>query len=124
MLRDQDPYGPHTECVFFLSLLGQWSTGKQKSSAFVIAIAWRESKRHVKECYFCSCVVDGYNVKNLTCLVPCDQFLIVPIPLPQRVLETVEDFVSEKSWSDSHLRDNSEYEVMMISSQSYLTKRS
>ena len=34
----------------------------------------------------------------------------VPIPLPPRVLETVEDSVSEKSWSDSQLTESSEYE--------------
>ena len=49
----------------------------------------------------------------LTCLVSCDQFLIgpgIPIPLPPRVLETVQDFVSEKSWSDNQLTEKSEYE--------------
>ena len=34
----------------------------------------------------------------------------VPIPLPPRVSETVEDSVSEKSWSNSQSTDSSEYE--------------
>ena len=34
----------------------------------------------------------------------------VLIPLPPRVLETVEDSVSEKYWSDSQLTEISEYE--------------
>ena len=34
----------------------------------------------------------------------------VPIPLPPRLLETVEDSISEKSWCDSQLTESSEYE--------------
>ena len=34
----------------------------------------------------------------------------VPIPLLPRVLETVKDSVSEKSWPDSQLAESSEYE--------------
>ena len=34
----------------------------------------------------------------------------VSIPLPLRVLETVENSVSEKSWSDSQLTESSEYQ--------------
>ena len=34
----------------------------------------------------------------------------VPIPLPPRMLETVEDSVSEKSWNDSQLTEISQYE--------------
>ena len=34
----------------------------------------------------------------------------VPILLPPRVLKTVEDCVSEKSWSNSQLKESSEYE--------------
>ena len=80
----------------------------------------RKPKGHGKQCYFCSCVVDGYNVKNmhkfniLTCHVPCDQFLMGQVSqfhsLPPRVLETVKDSVSEKSWCDSRLTESSEFE--------------
>ena len=80
---------------------------------------WREPKGHGKECYFCSCVVDGYNVKNnhkiqypnLTWAVrPVPHGPGVPISLPPRVLETVKDSVSEKSWSDNQLTESSQYE--------------
>ena len=97
----------------------QWSTGKQKPLAFGIPMVWKEPKRHGKECCFCSSVVDGYNVKNkhkiqypnLPCAVrPILHEPGVPIALPLRVLETVEDSVSEKSLSDSQLMESSEYE--------------
>ena len=80
---------------------------------------WREPKGHGKEWYFCSCVVDGCNVKNkhkiqyphLPCAVqPIPLGPGVSISLPPRVLETVEDSVSEKFWSDSQLTESSEYE--------------
>ena len=82
-------------------------------------MVWRKLKGHGKECYFCSCVVDGYNVKNnqktqyrnLSCAVrPIPHGLDVPIPLPPRVLETVVDSVSEKYWSNSQLKESSEYD--------------
>ena len=102
-----------------VSSLRQWSTRKQKSLAFGILMVWREPKGHGKECYVSSCVVDGNNVKNkhkiqypnLPCAVrPIPHGPCVPIPLPPRVLETVEDSVSEKSWSDNQLTESSEYE--------------
>ena len=102
-----------------VSSLRQWSTGKQRSLAFGITMVWREPKEHGKECYFSSSVVDGYNVKNkhkIQCPnLPCTVLPIphgpgVPIPLPPRVLETVENSVSEKSWSDNRLTESSEYE--------------
>ena len=48
----------------------------------------------------------------LTCLVPYDYFYGsgVPIRLPPRDLETVEDSVREKSLSDSQMTECSEYE--------------
>ena len=81
-------------------------------------MVWRELKIHGKECYFCSCVVEGYNVKNKHKIqypnLPCAAQPILcgpgfPIPLPPGVLETVEESVSEKSWSDSQLTESSEY---------------
>ena len=83
-------------------------------------MVWREPKGHGKECCFCSCVIDGYNVKNkhkiiqypnLPCAVlPNPHGSGVSNPLPPRVLETVKDSVSEKSWFDSQLTESSEYE--------------
>ena len=55
-LRDPRQSMSPTESVS----LRQWSTGTQKSLAFGIPMVWRELKGHGKECYFCSCVVDGY----------------------------------------------------------------
>ena len=34
----------------------------------------------------------------------------IPIPLPPRLLKTIEDSVSEKSWSDCQSTESSEYE--------------
>ena len=119
-LEDQvQSWAPNRVCRNCESLLRQWSTGKQKYLAFGISMAWSELKGHDKECHFCLSVVDGYNVKNkhkiqdpnLPCAmqpIPCGPS--IPIPLPQRMLETVEDFVSKKSWSDSQLTESSEYE--------------
>ena len=82
-------------------------------------MVWREPNGHGKKCYFCSCVVAGFNVKNkhkiqylnLTCAIrQIPHGPSVPIPLPPRVLETVEDSLSEESLSDSQLTDCSEYE--------------
>ena len=111
-------HGPHIVCRNGVSSLRQWSTEKQKSLAFVIPMVWRESKELGKECYFCSCVVDGYNVKNKHkiqypnlpyAVRPIPHRSGVPIPLLPRVLETVEDSVSEKPWSDSQLTESLEY---------------
>ena len=112
-------WAPHRVCHNRVSSLRQWSSGKQESLAFGIPMVWREPKEHGKECYFCSYVVDEYNVKNkhkiqypnLPCAVrPIADGPGVPIPLPPTALETVEDFVSENSWSDSQLTESSEYE--------------
>ena len=82
-------------------------------------MVWREPKGHSKECCFCSCIVDWYNVKNKDKIqypnLPCAMQPIprgpgVPIPLPPRGLETVKESVSEKSWSDRQLTESSKYE--------------
>ena len=72
----------------------------------------------VKKCNFCSCVIVGFNVKNkhitqypnLPCTIrPILHGPDVPIPLPTRVLERVENFVSEEFLSDSQLTECLEY---------------
>ena len=82
-------------------------------------MVWRKPNGYCKECYFCSCVVAGFNVKNkhktqypnLPCAIrPIPRGPGVPISLPPRALETVEDSVSEESLSDSLLTECSEYE--------------
>ena len=119
-LGDQDKvWAPHKVCRNCVSSLRQWSIGKLRSLAFGVPMVWREPNGHGKKCYFCSCVVAGFNVKNkhkiqypnLPCAIrPIPHGPGIPIPLPPRVLETVEDSVSEESLSDSQLTECSEYE--------------
>ena len=77
------------------------------------------SNGHGKKCYFCSCVVAGFNVKNKHKIqypnLPCAIRLIpygpgVPILLVPGDLETVADFVSKESLSDNLLTECSEHE--------------
>ena len=126
-------WAPHKVCRNCVSSLRQWSIGKRKSLAFGIPMVWREPNGHGKECYFCSCVVAGFNAKNKHKIqypnLPCAMRPIphgpdVPIPLPPRVLETVEDSVSEESLSDSQLTESSEYECDDDQQPSHLIKRS
>ena len=92
---------------------------KVKSLAFRIPMVWRELKGHGKECYFCSHVVDEWNVKIsikfniLTCLVLCDRFLMSQVSqfhCLQEFWKQLEDSVSEKFWFDIQLTKSSEYE--------------
>ena len=106
-------------CRNCVSSLRQWSTEKQQSVAFGISMVWRESKGHGKESYLCSCVVDGVKNKHKIRYpnLPCAMRSIphgpgVPIPLPPKVLKTVEDSVSENSWSECQLTESSEYECV------------
>ena len=80
------------------SSLRPWSIGKQKSLAFGVPMVWRDPNEHNKECYFCLCVIAGFNVKNkhriqypnLPCAIrPIPHGQSVPIPLPLKVLEAV-----------------------------------
>ena len=119
-LVDQDKaWAPHKVCRNCVLSLRQCSIGKQKSLVFGVPMVWREPNRHGKECYFCSCVAAGFNVKNKHKIqylnLPCAIQQIshvpgVPIPLPPRVSETVEDSVSERSLFDCQFTECSEYE--------------
>jgi len=82
-------------------------------------MVWREPKGHGKECYFCSCVVARFNSKNKHniqypklpfAIRPVPHGLGIPIPLPPRYLETVDDSISEESLSDSQMTECPEYE--------------
>ena len=79
----------------------------------------REPNGDGKKSYFCSCVVTGFNVKNKhkiqypnlpRVIRPIPHGPGVPIALPPRVLETVEDCVSVESLSYSQLTDCLEHE--------------
>ena len=122
-LGDHDKvWAPHKVCRNCVSSLRQWSIGKLRSLAFGVSgvsMIWREPNGHGKECYFCSCVVAGFNVKikhriqysNLPCAIrPVPHAPGVQIPLPPRVLETVKNSVSEESLSDYQLTECSAYE--------------
>ena len=97
-------------CRNCVSSLRQWSIGNQKFLEFGVPMVWREPNEHGKVCYFCSCVVAGFNVKNkhkiqysnLLCAIrPIIHGPGVPIPLPPRVLETIEDSAIGEFLSDS-----------------------
>ena len=119
-LGDQDKaWAPHKVCSNCVSSLKQWSIGKKESLAFAVPMAWRERNANGKECCFCSCVVAGFNVKNNhkiqypnlpSAIRPIPLEPDVPIPLPLRVLKTVDDSVSEESLPDSQLTKCLEYE--------------
>ena len=99
-------------------------------------MVWREPNKHGKECYFCSCVAARFSVKNkhkaqypdFPCAIqPIPHVPCVPILLPSRVLESVENSVREESLSDSQLTEYSivqSMSMMVISSQSRSIKPS
>ena len=106
-------------CRNCVSSLRQWNIGKQKSLAIGVPMILREPNGHDKGCYFCSCVVAGFNVKNKhkiqysysPCAIrPISHRSDAPIPLPPKVLKTVEDSVFGESLSDSQLTECLEYE--------------
>lgn len=64
-LGNQDkPWAPHKVCSICVEELRQWSQGKKQSFRFGIPMVWREPKNHSDDCYFCSCKVKGFNLKN------------------------------------------------------------
>ncbi|XP_065681993.1 uncharacterized protein LOC136095388 [Hydra vulgaris] len=44
--------------------LRQWFQGKKQSLCYGVPMVWREPKKHSDDCYFCSCNVQGFNLKN------------------------------------------------------------
>ena len=64
-LGDQDKsWAPHKVCSICVEELRQWSQRKKQSLNFGITMIWREPKNHSDDCYFCSCDVRGFNLKN------------------------------------------------------------
>ncbi|GFS88590.1 uncharacterized protein TNCV_1461931 [Trichonephila clavipes] len=64
-LGDQDKsWAPHVVCSVCVEELRQWFQGKKKSFRFVVPMIWREPKNHSDDCYFCSCSVQDFNLKN------------------------------------------------------------
>ncbi|GFW51877.1 uncharacterized protein TNCV_1188081 [Trichonephila clavipes] len=64
-LGDQDKsWAPHVVCSVCVEKLRQCFKGKTKSFHFAVPMIWREPKNHSDDCYFCSCSVQGFNLKN------------------------------------------------------------
>ncbi|KAF2899006.1 hypothetical protein ILUMI_07173 [Ignelater luminosus] len=64
-LRDEDkPWAPHKVCSIYVEELRQWSQGEKQSFRYGVPIVWREPTNHSDYCYFCLCIVQGFNLKN------------------------------------------------------------
>ena len=64
-LGDQDKtWAPHKVFRCRVESLRRWSKGHQKSLTFGVPMVWREPKGHGNHCYFCTCNVSGFNMKN------------------------------------------------------------
>ncbi|GFW87906.1 uncharacterized protein TNCV_1360101 [Trichonephila clavipes] len=107
-LGEQDKsWAPHVVCSVSVEELRQWFKGKKKSFRFAVPMIWREPKNHSDDCYFCSCSVQGFNLKNrrgisyptiirsAIRLVP--HGLDLPIPLPPDTLDNILDDLDQIS---------------------------
>lgn len=100
-LGDQDkPWAPHKVCAVCVEELRQWFQGKKQSLRFGIPMVWREPKNHSDDCYFCSCNVRGFNLKNKkdisypniqSAIRPVPHGPEVPIPSPPDSLDDIDD---------------------------------
>ena len=100
-LGDQDKsWAPHKVCSICVEELRQWFQGKKQSLRYEIPMVWREPKNHSDDCYFCSCNVQGFNLKNKKDIsYPNTQSAIrsiphgpgVPIPSPSDSLDDILD---------------------------------
>ncbi|GBM46872.1 hypothetical protein AVEN_75784-1 [Araneus ventricosus] len=60
-IGDQEkPWVPHEVCCICV----EWIQGKKQPFRFGIPMVWREQKNHNDDCYFCTCNVKGFNLKN------------------------------------------------------------
>ena len=105
-LKDQDKaWAPHKVCRHWKAKV----LGIRCSNGLVgDEWTWQRMLLLLKCCCWIQCLKKSIKFNIPTCLMPYDRFLIgldVPIPVPPRVLETVEDSVSEESLSDSQLKE-------------------
>jgi hypothetical protein len=72
-------------------------------------MVWRESQNQGDDCYFCTCNIQGYNLKNKKEIVypnlPSAMHLLphgpdIPVPQPPQTLETPKDSASKSKDSD------------------------
>ncbi|GFX80346.1 uncharacterized protein TNCV_3930991 [Trichonephila clavipes] len=101
-MGDQDKsWAPHVVCSVCVEELRQWFKGKKKSFHFAVPMIWREPKNHRDDCYFCSCSVQGFNLKNRedisyptiirSAIRPVPHGPDLPIPSPPDTLDNILD---------------------------------
>lgn len=98
-LGDQDkPWAPHKVCKTCEEDLRLWMKGKKQAFRFGIPMMWREQRDHSSDCYFCSCNVKGYNLKNKkvisypnlpSAIRPMPHSNEVPVPEPPKSLDHI-----------------------------------
>ncbi|GFW81909.1 uncharacterized protein TNCV_2885831 [Trichonephila clavipes] len=112
---DQDKsWAPHVVCSACVKELRQWFQGKKKSFRFAVPVIWSEPKNHSDDCYFCSCSVQGFNLKNrkdisyptiiLSAIRPVPQGPDLPILSPPDTLDNILDDLDQIS----HISSNSD----------------
>ncbi|GFT93232.1 uncharacterized protein TNCV_2219981 [Trichonephila clavipes] len=106
-LGDQDKsWAPHVVCSVCFEELRQWFQGK-KSFRFAVPMIWSEPKNHSDDCCFCSCSVQGFNLKNrkdisyltiiLSAIRPVPHGPDLPIPSPPDTLDNILDDLDQVS---------------------------
>lgn len=117
-LGDQDKsWAPHIVCSVCVEELRQWSQGKKKSFRFGVPMIWREPKNHSNDCYFCSCTVQGFNLKNRkdipyptnisSAIRPVPHGPDLPIPPPPDSLDNIlEDDLDQMPYNNSDDEDS------------------
>lgn len=125
-LCDQDKsWAPHKVCSICVEELRQWFHGRKKSFRFGIPMIWREARNHSDDCYFCSCNVEGYNLKNRkeifypnlpSAIRPVPHGPDVPVPSVPDSLQNIS--LSDKSDEDIDFSDE-EFTVPCIEPQQF-----
>ncbi|GFT87555.1 uncharacterized protein TNCV_3759931 [Trichonephila clavipes] len=111
-LVDQDKsWAPHVVCSVCVEELRQWFKGK-KSFRFAVAMIWKELKNQSDDCYFCSCSVQGFNLKNRkdisyatiirSAIRPVPHGFELPIPSLPDTLDNILDDLDQISHISSH----------------------